>query len=317
MQETSIKINLDKELFESNEIISGHVLVKTRVPLYIKKITLNFSKFRKMDICKLESPEGPKLKKVSNDTLEYSYDFILYETLDCELSCGAHKFPFKFNLKTMDSSTSEIKGIYFDFLVNVCNSYLLTSSIFLDGIFEPLYMCKKKVMVVDKIDILSTFQTKFELSTIMCLFYKTYTVKFSLNKFLYYSGDQLVLTVAFNKYIAKLVKNIECNLYEVLTIHSSDINFIRTRYIIGGNAQSSKNDFLINFRIPSTTPTCVNEDIFSLKILMFVNITFYNITPIRIKKYLQVVKKQIELPIEDSFEVLNGDTYEEKLLFLK
>ncbi|EQB60610.1 hypothetical protein NAPIS_ORF01831 [Vairimorpha apis BRL 01] len=225
-----------------------------------------------MDICKLESPEGPKLKKVSNDTLEYSYDFILYETLDCELSCGAHKFPFKFNLKTMDSSTSEIKGIYFDFLVNVCNSYLLTSSIFLDGIFEPLYMCKKKVMVVDKIDILSTFQTKFELSTIMCLFYKTYTVKFSLNKFLYYSGDQLVLTVAFNKYIAKLVKNIECNLY---------------------------------------------EDTFSLKILMFVNITFYNITPIRIKKYLQVVKKQIELPIEDSFEVLNGDTYEEKLLFLK
>lgn len=316
MQDTSIKIILDKELFESNENILGHVLVKTRIPLHINKIILNFSKLRKMDICKLESPEGPRLNKVENETVEYSHDFLLYKN-ESELSCGAHKFPFKFTLKTMDSSSSEIKGIYFDFLVNVSNSYVLTSSIFLDGIYEPIYLTSKKVMIVEKIDMVSTFQTKFELSTIMCLFYKTYTVKFSLNKFLYFSGDQLILTVTFNKYISKLVKNIECNLYEVLTIQSSDSNFIRTRYIVGGNAQASKKDFLVNFRIPSTTPTSVNEDTFSLKILMFVNITFYNITPIRIKKYIQVVKKQIELPMEDKVEVLNGDTYEEKLLFLK
>lgn len=314
MHDTKLIILLDKELYESDEFITGKVSLKSRVPLKTNKIRLNFTKSRVMEICKIESP-GAKGIKYSSNKKEYSYDFDLYKDSD-ELSSGAHVFPFKFSLKSMDSSTTEIKGIYFDYLVNIVNNYILTCSLFLVGNPEPLYETTKEVQVVEIIDRTEYFQTKLEISTVMCLFYKTYTLKFQLNKPIYFSGDQMKLDISMNRSISKIIKSIECNLYEVMTIQSPELDIIRTRYVVGGNAILEKRSSSLSLRIPSTTPTCVNEDTFGLKILMFINITFLNNGPIRIRKYLQVIKRRNELPDLEVLDVLEGEKFEEKIFVL-
>ncbi|KAK6090386.1 hypothetical protein P3W45_000483 [Vairimorpha bombi] len=318
MKDTSLKIVLDKDIYESDDFITGHVSMKSRVPLFIKKICLNFTKNRKMDVCKIESPGGPKGVRLSKKNVEYSYDFELYNSNGTseEISSGSHFFPFKFCLKNIDSSTCEIKGIYFDYLVNIINSYCLTSSVFLIGAYEPILLTNKEVQIAETQNKTDYFQTKIEMSTIMCLLYRTYTIRFHLNKKVFFSGDQLCLDIHLEKSLSKQIKNVECNLYEVLTVQTPELNFIRTKYVVGGNAVLDKKNYSMNLRIPSNTPTCANEDSFSLKILMFINMSFANSSPIRIKKYLHVVKRKNSLPDLEYIDVLEGERFEEKFFIL-
>jgi len=317
MNNTKLRIIADKDIFESDEFITGKLSLKSRIPLPVKKIKLNFTKSRVMEVCKIET-SGKKGIKYSNNKKEYSYDFDIYTSRNefDNLSSGAHLFPFKFFLKSTDSSTTDIKGIYFDYLVNINNSYTLTASLYLNGASEAIYETTKDVQVVEVFDRTEHFQTKLEVSTMLCLLYKTYTLKFFLNKPLYYSGDRLKLDVQMNRSLLKLIDNIECNLYEVINVHSPEIDIIRTRYVVGGNAILEKKRYALSLNIPSTTPTCVNEDMFGLKILMFINITFKKSGPIRIRKYLQVVKRKNELPDIENLDVLDGEVFNEKIFLL-
>ncbi|WUR02796.1 arrestin-like protein [Vairimorpha necatrix] len=316
MEDTTLRIILDKQLYENDEFITGKISYKSRIPRLIKKISLNLTKSRKIEFCRFKTPEHDGINS-SKTSIEYSYNFDIYSPTETyELSSGAHIFPFKFSLKSSDSSTTEIKGVYFDYLVNIINSYTLTSNLFVEGDPEPQLTSKKDIQIVEMIDKAYQFQAKIELSTIMCLLYKSYTLKFFLDKPLYLSGDKLNLTIQMNRVLVKLIKNIECNLYEVLNIQSQDLDIIRTKYLVGASATLEKRNYNLSFRIPSTTPSSVNEDTFGLKILLFININFKYSGPVKIKKYLQIAKRNNELPDLENLNVLDGDVFDERVFVL-
>lgn len=97
MNNTKLRIIADKDIFESDEFITGKLSLKSRIPLPVKKIKLNFTKSRVMEVCKIET-SGKKGIKYSNNKKEYSYDFDIYTSRNefDNLSSGAHLFPFKF-----------------------------------------------------------------------------------------------------------------------------------------------------------------------------------------------------------------------------
>ncbi|KAF9764786.1 hypothetical protein NGRA_0282 [Nosema granulosis] len=315
--DTVLKISLDKSLYGPGEFVTGTVSLKTRTPISMNKLILTLTKQRMIDVCKMEPDAAGNKQKYRDDSTIYKHEFVLYKTADStnEISSGCHTFPFKFSLKSSDNSSTDIKGIYFDYLVNIQNSYKLSCDLYLFGAYEPMYEASKPIQVSDNLEKEKEFKVDVEMSSIMCLYYKSYSLFFKLNKELFFSGDQLVLEIGFQN-MGKHIKNIDCNIYEILSVSTPEINFIRTRYIVGGDAHRTNNGYCVELRIPSSTPTSVSETEFNLKTVMFITITMHKSSPIRVKKYLQVVKKNLEIPHFDHLNVLDGEVFEEKVFIL-
>lgn len=317
MEDTVIKINLDEDLYEPGDFVTGRVYLKTRTPIAMKKLILTLSKQRVIDVCKIDPDKNGNREKYKDNSTMYRHEFALYSTSDTtnELSSGCHTFPFKFSLRSSDNSSTDIKGIYFDYLVNIQNNYKLSCSLFLFGAYEPMYEVTKDIQVTDRLEKETDFKVDIEMSSIFCMYYKSYPVFFKLNKNLFFAGDQLVLDIGFQN-MRKHIKNIDCNIYEILSVSTTNMNFIRTRYIVGGDAHPTDKGYAIELRIPSSTPTSVSETEFNLKTVMFVTITMHKSSPIRVKKYLQIVKKNLEIPPLDHLNVLDGEVFEEKVFIL-
>jgi hypothetical protein len=317
MEDTHLQIELDKKLYEPGEFVTGAVRLKTRIPLNLTKLILVLSKERIIDVCNLRVDTVKSGERCRDESNIYEHKFNLFENLDVgqDLSCGSHVFPFRFSLRASDNSSTDIRGIYFDYLVNIKNSYKLTCNMFLSGTHEPLFDVNKEIQVIDRIEKDTEFKINVELSSILCLFYKSYTIYFKLNRSLFFAGDQLILDIDFQR-MKKHVKEIECNVYEILSVSSRNINFIRTRYIIGGVAQQKGKEYTVELRIPSTSASSVSENEFNLKTVMFLTIYMHKSSPIKIKKYIQVVKKPFEIPQIDYLDVLDGEIFEEKIFIV-
>lgn len=319
--DTRIRIELDKELYECGAEVIGAIDVRTRTPLCVSKINLRFSKTVRMKLQKTEDAKGPDddFDSIEKKQDGYTYEFEMYSNEDPleEISSGHHTFPFKFRLRDGDGGSSEIKGLYFDFLCDIRAMYELCTEIYMFGAHNPMYMVKKEVHVIDPVTEPRTFHTAVKVSSPICFFSRKYDIAFELDKLLYYSGDCLTLRTAVVSG-KPIVKQVECFIYEILNVSVNEKQLVRTKYIVGGEGEhEDRGVFRTSLRIPSATPSTVTENDFSMRAMLFVNIGFHKGPPIRIKKHLHIVKKVVELcPEIDSINILEGEVYPEKMFLL-
>ncbi|AFN83079.1 hypothetical protein EROM_051490 [Encephalitozoon romaleae SJ-2008] len=316
--DTRIKIDLDKEIYESGSEIKGAIDIKMRCPLCITKINLILSKAMKMKIQEIDRKEGSgeKFEKIYDG---YRYEFEVYSNDDPlgEISSGHHKFPFRFLLRKEDEGSSEIKGVYFDVLCHIKSIYDLYAEIYVLGIHNPVYTVRKEIQVVDSITEPRDFHTTIDVISPICLLRKRYNIHFEVNKQFYYSGDYLTIEATIPSKNPK-IKSMECFAYEILNVSVEGREILRTKYIGGGQAEHHAGGRVLRatLKIPSTTPSTVTGSEFSIRVVLFVNLELYRGTPVRVKKYIPVIKKNIVYPEIDCMDVLEGEVYPERILAL-
>jgi hypothetical protein len=321
MTETKIRIELDKEFYESGSEVAGIIDMKTRDALCISRINLTFTKKLNLKLRKIEEmgvvDESSEIIKLNQDLFDYKFE--VYHNSDPleEISSGHHKFPFKFTLKREDNGSTEIKGLYFDFLCDVRSRYNLAAEVFMFGAHNAMYVVDKEVHVIDPLTEPTQFSTRVQISSPICFFSRKYDILFDLDRALYLAGECLELraTVSSKK---PIIKQIECFLYEVLSVTVGGKSIVRSKYIVGGDATPEEDGrtFRTSLRIPSTTPSTVTDPRFSLKAVLFVNINFFKGSPVRAKKYVRIAKRSISYPEIDTLSVLEGEVYPEKVFVL-
>ncbi|KAM0672755.1 hypothetical protein CWI42_052010 [Ordospora colligata] len=319
--ETSVRIELNKELYVCGDEVRGAIEIKTRNPLCISKINLKLLRKMEMNIQRTEEGkhEEDTFEAINRSINKYCYQFQVYANDDPleEISSGHHRFPFKFGLRRDDGGSSEVKGVYFDLLCSIKGSYELHADIHMLGIHNPVYSAHKEMQVIENCTEPKAFHATVEIQSPICLFTRKYDVSFELNKQFYFSGDALAIRACIPSKTPK-IKCMECFLYEILSISANGQEEIRTKYIAGGegvNEEEGRASTLC-LRIPSTTSSTFTDNDAGMRIVLFISLGLSKGAPIKIKKYLQIVKKRIAYPEIDSINVLEGEIYPEKVFVL-
>ncbi|KAH9411342.1 hypothetical protein HK407_05g10080 [Ordospora pajunii] len=319
--ETSVRIELNKEIYVCGDEVRGTIEIKTRNPLSISKINLKLLRKMEMSIQRTEEGkhEGDVFEAVDRNISKYCYEFEVYTNEDPleEISSGHHRFPFKFELRRDDGGSSDVKGVYFDLLCNIKGSYCFHADIYMFGIHNPVYSVDREMQVIESNAEPKAFHATVEIQSPICFFGRKYNVSFELNKLFYFSGDALAIRACIPSRTPK-IKCMECFLYEILSISANGQEEIRTKYIAGGEGvnEGEGRASTLCLRIPSTTPSTFTDNEVGMRIVLFINLGLSKGAPIKIKKYLQVVKKQIAYAEIDSINVLEGEIYPEKVFML-
>ncbi|KAG5859763.1 hypothetical protein KMI_05g09480 [Encephalitozoon hellem] len=316
--DTKVEIDLDKEIYEGGSEVRGAIDIKMRFPLCITKINLILSKEVSLKVQEIARKEehGEEFGKTRDG---YRYEFEVYSNEDPlgEISSGHHRFPFRFLLRKNDEGSSEVKGVYFDVLCHIKSTYGLHAEVYVLGIHNPAYTARKEIQVVDPITESRNFHTIIEVVSPICFLSKRYNINFEVNKQFYYSGDYLNIEAAISSRSPR-IKSMECFIYEILSVSTESKNILRTKYIGGGQGEHRSDGRVLRatLRIPSTTPSTVSGSDFSIKVVLFINLELYRGTPVRVKKYIPVIKKNMVYPEIDCMDVLEGEVYPEKTLAL-
>lgn len=318
--DTRVRIELDRERYECGSEVVGAIDIRTREPLCIGRIVLAVSKTMRLKIQKTEEcrEPGDGFEDIEKTEEGYRCEFEIYsnESPLEEISSGHHVFPFKFALRSSDGASSEVKGLYFDILCDIRSMYSLSAEIYMVGVHRPVYVVNREIQVVDSATEPRTFHTTVRVSSPICFFSKSHDVSFELDRPVYYSGESLVLRASVPQKSA--IRHIECFVYEILNVSVDSREMVRTKYIVGGEARrEADGTFKTVLRIPSTTPSTVTGADFSLRVVLFVNIGFRKGQPVRVKKYIHIVRRSMALcPEIESINILEGEVYPEKIFLL-
>ncbi|KMV66199.1 hypothetical protein M970_051430 [Encephalitozoon cuniculi EcunIII-L] len=317
--DTRIRVDLDKEMYEGGSEIRGAIDMKMRSPLCIGRINLILSKVVKLRVQKVRRTESDNNDEIEETCSGYRHKFEVYSNDDPmgEISSGHHRFPFRFMLRKEDEGSSEIKGVYFDVLCNVKSTYDLYVEVYILGIHNPVYTARKEIQVIDPITELQRFHTAIDVLSPICFLSKRYNIYFETNKQLYYSGDYLVVEASIPSRKPR-IKSMECFMYEILNISVEGREILRTKYVAGGEAEHRDGGRVLraSLKIPSATASTVSGNDFSMKVVLFMNLKLYRGTPVRVKKYIHVIRKNMVYPEIDCMDVLEGEIYPEKILVL-
>ncbi|KAL7349676.1 putative thioredoxin-interacting protein [Encephalitozoon intestinalis] len=317
--DTKIKIDLDKEMYPGGSEVRGAVDIKMRSPLRISKINLVFSKTTRLKIQEIERKENTENNEVEKIYDGYRHEFEIYSSDDPleEVSSGHHRFPFRFMLRREDEGSLEIKGVYFDILCNIRSIYDLYAEIYILGVHNPAYTVRREIQIVDPIMEPRNFNTAIDVLSPICFLSRRYNIRLEVDKEFYYSGDCLVTEASIPSKKPK-IKRMECFIYEILSVSVEGKEILRTKYIGGGEAEHYDGGRVLraSLKIPSTTPSTVMGSNFSIRVVLFINLELYRGTPVRIKKYIHVIKKNIIHPEIDCMDVLEGEIYPERILVL-
>lgn len=318
--DSRVQIELDRETHKCGSEVVGVIDLRIREPLCISKIGLSFSKITKLRLQKTQDAKESQgdVDDIEKDQEGYKYEFEVYRNADPleEISSGHHRFPFKVRLRNGDGASSEIKGVYFDFLCDIKNRYELCAEVHTFGAQEPMCVVKREVLIVDQMSDPRMFHATVKILSPICFFSKKYDINFELDKSLYYSGECLLLR-ALVLSEKQVIKQVECFVYEILSVSVDGQEVVRTKYVVGGKAKWDGEKFETSLRIPSTTPSTVTEDFFSLKAVLFVNVSFHRGSPVKIKRYLSIVKRSLIMcPELDCVNILEGEVYPEKIFTL-
>lgn len=312
-----VRIDLDKEMYECGSEVRGVVDIKMRSPLCIGRINLVLSKTTVVRIQGVGEEGGQAgFGVVEKACAGYRHEFEVYSNDDPlgEMSSGHHRFPFRFCLRRGDEGSLDIKGVYFDILCHIRNTYDLYAEVYVLGVHNPVYTSRKEVVVADAPTEPRQFHTTIDVVSPMCFLSKRYDINFELDKQLYHSGDRLVVCASTSGRKPR-IKRMECFAYEILNACVDGREVVRTKYVGGGEAEHLDGGRVLraSVRIPSTTPSTVTGSDFGMRVVLFMSLELYRGTPVRVKKYLHVLRRAMSCPELDAIDVLEGEVYPERV----
>lgn len=325
MQDTvELFITPDKQEYNSNEFIVGEVNLKTREPLNVEKITLKVRKFYK-GLIEVEGADVSRndIKKMAlkEERVVYEYDFNLFDDEGdfTKVSSGHHTFPFKFKLKSSDSSSVNFQQYFSNLLCEIKNTYTLESSLKLFGIYKHLLNTKKELVVIDNQNDTHETSMKIKLSSCFCIFRESFVITSSFEKKVHYSGDVAALHLQVSNINSNVrIKAVEAYLYQVISLYVEDKFITRVKHLSKNKNVVYLQDGLCisKIEIPHSAPSSTSEKLFDIRYILYMFITFNRSSPIRIKKALGVVKRIHDIVDGEELSVLNGHEFPVKYLTL-
>lgn len=292
------------------DVVSGHVSVKTLLPLYIRGVELR--------VCKrfeaAYAPQGAGSERGAERVI-YDRTFMLYRNpLEFEeVSSGHHVFPFGVRLRGDDGASADAHIALETGRLRVRNQYFLEAALHhREGGVLRTARWREEVCVAERARADSIRPARVDLSYCLCLLSTSCTVETALDREVYFSGDVARLCASVRERAGLRISAVAAELYQCMET-DVDGRWLRERKLVSktkGYRDAATGRFLADVRIPSSVPSNVSERYLRLANVLCVVVAFDMSLPVRIQRRVCVVKAA-RTPLhcaEEDVDVLEGTT---------
>lgn len=301
--ESMIEVSFEKAYYFPSETVHGKIKIYSRDGCWLNNLYIRFQKNQRVTL--------KNICGAVEDTL-YDQELVLSEkTIDLckniELKPGYSVFPFYFRLKSTEGSTGLCKN-YFDDIVSVIENNFIVQAI---GIIDKeIVRAIKCIPIITLLDTNNFVDIKIKQKSLLCLYQRTSTYRIKTNKSWYFKGDTVFMDCySIDKLMGKTVKDVSCNLYQLVKVANNDMKIEKSRLMGSYTAVSLKNNhFVIQFKLPLTLSPNMKEEAFSLRTQLVFYIHLQNGSTIKASKFLNIGYFNIEIPSNPRY--LHGETIE-------
>ena len=256
----------------------------------IKSLKLKFFKKVLFNLKKLDG-SLPEIETDSAKTHEDQFYSICENT---ELKPGCNTFPFSFMVQSEEKSTGIAKSYFID---SVC---VLEKSFLVEGICETpegIFKSEKHISIINFSKEKQFIDTKIRTSSYLCLFKKTTNYRIQTDKQWYSRGDNINISLSsLNRMDNAIVSSAYVNIYQVVLLHDSTINTMKSKLITSFSAMPlCKNTFEFQFRIPMALNPSISDQDFTVESVLIFHLNLYNGQQIKIRKSLFIGEAFFEI----------------------